>query len=142
MTEEWVVYRTDRTPDRTIGEFWFTDVSGRACYTLEDPIQPPGVKIPGNTAIPTGRYRIFLQWSTHFRCLNPHVHAVPNFTGVEIHGGNTAKDVLGCTAVAMVRDVDSIHNSEPAMKLVNERLLNALLNNVEVYCSWVDGPHP
>jgi hypothetical protein len=142
MTEEWTVYRGDCTPARTIGELWFPHAAARTCYTLEDPVRPAGVKMPGNTAIPAGRFRVRLAWSPHFRCLNPHVEGVPNFTGVELHGGNSPVDVEGCTALAIARTVDSIFNSEPAMRLVNERLLAAERMTIEVWVTWTNAARP
>jgi hypothetical protein len=76
----------------TIGELY---VDGRfECYTLEDRIR--SVKVPKETAIPTGRYRIEVTYSNKFKQQMPLLINVHNFSGVRIHSGNTAKDRWGC----------------------------------------------
>jgi hypothetical protein len=66
-------------------------------------LQPAGVKIPGRTAIPAGRYRIELApMPTLGKPGQLYVHLVdvPDFVGIFAHGGNTPADVRGCIAVA------------------------------------------
>jgi hypothetical protein len=63
------------------------------CHTLEDVVRPKGAaKIPGKTAIPSGRYSIGVDFSSRFHRLTPHIYNVPNFDGIRIHGGNVAGD--------------------------------------------------
>ncbi len=54
-------------------------------------------KVYGNTAIPTGRYRVVKYFSPKHQSNVPLLVDVPGYEGVEIHSGNSAKDVLGCT---------------------------------------------
>lgn len=70
------------------------------CHTLEDAVRPAGIKIPKRTAIPAGRYRVIVNLSARFNKLMPLLLAVPMFTGVRIHGGNTDVDTEGCVLVA------------------------------------------
>ena len=93
------------------------------CWTLEDVVRP--VKIPGETAIPAGRYDVRLSLSQRFQKLLPEVLAVPGFTGIRIHAGNTRKDTAGCLLVGRVRAVDRIEESKLALMNVMEHLRRA-----------------
>jgi hypothetical protein len=65
------------------------------CYTLEDPVRI-GPKVPGQTAIPYGRYRVRVSWSPRFRQMMPELLDVPGFTGIRVHVGNRPEDSDGC----------------------------------------------
>ena len=93
------------------------------CYTLED--IPRAVKIPGQTAIPVGEYQVTISHSARFKRQLPLLHAVPNFTGIRIHGGNTHENTEGCILVARDRvSPDRIRNCAPALAQVMT-LINA-----------------
>jgi len=120
-----------RTEDDPVHNFGVLSVDGRPFgQTLEDPDRHledlPDAKVPGNTAIPRGRYRVVLTLSSRFRRVMPEVLGVPGFTGVRIHGGNTEADTSGCpllgrvrteTGVAQCRDVN-----EQFIDLISEAL--------------------
>ena len=77
------------------------------CFTIED--QPNEPKIPGETRIPAGRYKIELRpyGGMHDRYKKKFdwhrgmlwLQFVPNFTYVYIHYGNYEKDTDGCILV-------------------------------------------
>lgn len=94
-----------------------------ACWTLEDVVR--AVKIPGETAIPTGRYAVRLSLSQRFQKVLPEVLAVPGFTGIRIHAGNTQADTAGCLLVGRVRAYDRVEESKLALMNVMEHLRRA-----------------
>ena len=96
-----IIKRIFKGPDYTIGRM---SIDGKYfCDTLEDTVRPAGVKIPGKTAIPVGKYKIKLTESLRFKKLMPRLENVPGFTGVLIHAGNTAEDTEGCILVGKNR---------------------------------------
>lgn len=95
------IKRIFKGPDYTIGRMSIDDKY--FCDTLEDTVRAPGLKIPGKTAIPAGKYKIKLTESLRFGRLMPRLENVPGFTGVLIHAGNTAEDTEGCILVGKNR---------------------------------------
>jgi hypothetical protein len=77
-------------------------------FTLEDVVRKKGEKVPGETAIPEGRYPVTLDYSEHFKRVLPHIRNVPGFDGILIHGGNRTEDTLGCVLVANHRSKDGL----------------------------------
>lgn len=69
--------------------------------TLEDRVRNLATdkKVPGETAIPAGTYRLILSESKRFKRILPEILGVPGFTGVRIHAGNTAADSAGCVLI-------------------------------------------
>ena len=112
------LYKTDKS---TIGELKINNIF--VCYTLEDVERE--VKIAGQTAIPKGRYEIAITFSNRFKKFMPLLLNVPNFSGIRIHAGNTAKDTLGCILVGKNRSENQISNSRFAYKSLFYRLKNA-----------------
>jgi hypothetical protein len=91
----------------------------RECFTLEDPIREKRYddgalvevsawKIQNQTAIPSGRYAVIIDYSQRFKRLMPHVLAVPGFSGIRIHFGNTTDDTDGCILVGSERQSQSV----------------------------------
>lgn len=86
--------------ENNIGDFY---IDGQFfCYSLEDKIRFE--KVYGKTAIPDGRYKVVLTVSNRFKRLMPLLLDVPNYSGVRIHGGNTAENSHGCPLVAFKTD--------------------------------------
>lgn len=91
-------------------------------FTLEDPyifdhmlngpygptIKWPytGTKVPGVTAIPAGRYRIYNCYSPRFERVLPLFVDVPQYTGVRIHPLNVAEQTEGCVGLGMRQDAN------------------------------------
>jgi hypothetical protein len=74
------------------------------CFTCEDTVRPPGIKIQDKTAIPAGTYKIILSFSPHFGKVLPELLSVNLFQNIRIHQGNSEFDTSGCILVG-----DSIH---------------------------------
>ena len=106
------VTRKIGTSEETNGEM---SIDGKVmCYTLEDQVRPKGEKVYGETAIPEGRYPIWLtphgkitaSYNIRFKDIGHdrglYLANVPGFEGIMIHCGNTDKDTLGCILVGLV----------------------------------------
>jgi hypothetical protein len=68
------------------------------------------VKIPKETAIPYGRYKMVLSMSPKFKRMLPEILQVPNFSGVRIHSGVTVEHTEGCPLIGKfaIRSGDTI----------------------------------
>lgn len=100
----------------------FTEEGGFLCWTLEDTDRGlrsdmtdeeiKKIKKAGETAIPKGRYRIYLRVSPTLKDRSyakpyggkfPVLVNVPGFSGVMIHPGNTPADTRGCILPGMLQ---------------------------------------
>ena len=105
-------------PTYTVGRLY---VDGQLfCNTLEDKVADlnrNGVfdgtekKVPGETAIPYGTYRVFYGWSPRFGRNLPRLLNVTAFEGILIHPGNTAEDSAGCILVGKNTEVGRLTQS-------------------------------
>lgn len=122
--------RSIYTPVSTIGDLILEHRI--FCHTLEDVVRPKGaVKVPGKTAIPAGRYRLLVSDSPRFKRPMPMIENVPGFTGVRMHGGNTAEDTDGCILVAK-----TIVNSQTIKGTMEKELTALLLSKNERH--WIE----
>lgn len=129
-----ILNRVIYTDNSTIGDLLIDGVF--QCNTLEDTCRrragPDGIlqpheKVYGETAIPSGKYEIKMEWSNHFKRKMPFLQDVPYFSGVMIHWGNRPKDTLGCILVGTksMKD-DWIENSLKNYNLLEPKLTKAL----------------
>jgi hypothetical protein len=131
------VQRFEYGTNYTLGRFF---INGQyACFTLEDKVrQRQNVpveqwKVKGETAIPTGTYKVIVDFSTRFNNDMPHVLDVPGFEGIRIHPGNTDKDTEGCILLGNTWvGSDFIRNSRMAFAAFYPKLQEAIKNGEDV----------
>ncbi len=132
------VLRYDPGENNTIG-LWLID--GRfQCYSIEDKDRGlrsdmseatiAQMKIPKQTAIPTGTYKVAWTKSTRFGIFLPELMNVKGYTGIRIHAANSGEDVEGCIGAGEIAAQDTIQVSKVA--------LAKLLPKIESACALND----
>lgn len=112
--------RIAKKPKYTIGKLY---IDGEYfCDTIEDTdrgltqtmtdAQVKSKKVYGQTAIPTGTYRVIISYSNKFKRQMPLLLNVPGFLGIRIHSGNTEKDTEGCLIVGKNKIVGKVIESK------------------------------
>lgn len=99
VSQSLLLQRVNAKARSTLGQLSFIEGGDFRCWTLEDALR--AVKIPKETAIPEGRYRLRLTLSARFGRMLPEVVGVENFTGIRIHAGNRHVDTEGCPLVGL-----------------------------------------
>lgn len=90
------------------------------CDTLEDAVRP--VKIPNETAIPAGTYKVEVTYSPKFKRDLPLLIDVPNYTGIRIHNGSNKDHTSGCILVGFNKTKGQLTDSHIMCKLLTKRL--------------------
>lgn len=85
--------RDETSETTTIGKLFVDGVW--KWFSLEDRLHD-GPKIPGDTCIPAGKYRVVITHSNRFKRDLPLLLNVPQFQGIRIHPGNTFLNTEGC----------------------------------------------
>lgn len=110
------IFRGDKY---TIGKLY---IDGKwFCDTLEDKdrgltnsmsiSEIKKIKIPNETAIPTGTYKVVVTMSPRFKRLLPRLLDVPGFDGILMHKGNSASDTSGCVLLGENKVKGKVINS-------------------------------
>ena len=116
--------------DQTIGKLYIDNVP--ECFTLEDQVRSNDIKVKGETAIPTGEYKLAMhpnkqgrfytayteRWGDPFNAGVPHLLDVPNFTNVLIHTGVVDEHTAGCLLVGKQAQI----NLDGSWNLVSSRI--------------------
>lgn len=123
--------------DVTIGRLSVNGVE--QCWVCEDTQRAPGAtKVPGETAIPLGRYRIDVTWSPRFQKPLPILLDVPGFEGIRIHPGNDVADTDGCLLPGLDREPKGVGRSVAAFMPLSSMIRNAIDTSEEVWINIVD----
>lgn len=109
------LYRWAKGSESTAGDLLdIAEGGGLICKTVEDRIRV-GEKVPGETAIPAGRYRLGLRtdspkfahyydrWDWYKGM--PHIQNVPGFQWIYLHPGLDHRDSEGCVLVGFDLEV-------------------------------------
>lgn len=114
--------RTKLADTYTLGELFIDNKF--FCYTVEDKVRDTNsdgdlddsgeTKVYGETAIPSGTYKVILSMSNRFKKLMPEVLNVKGFEGIRIHAGNTALDSHGCIIVGLTKSLNGVASSRNA----------------------------
>ncbi len=131
---ELVVQRRPSADGCTLGQL--TIDGAHECFTLEDVVRD-GPKIPGETAIPAGRYAVAITFSPRFQRMLPLLCDVPNFEGVRIHAGNRASETEGCLLVGQSVAHDSIQSSVLALAALQPKIATALAHDDAVWITLI-----
>lgn len=119
----------------TLGEI--TIDGAHQCWTCEDVVRT-GAKIPGETAIPAGRYRVVVTPSPRFGRDLPLLLDVPGFVGIRIHPGNTAADTEGCILPGTRYNPGGVEASRDAFAALFDTITDAIGAGREV---WMEITH-
>jgi len=102
------------------------------CDTLEDKVRDYNMdgkldesKVPGETAIPFGTYKIHIQHSPHFGKDMPYLQNVHGFEGIMIHPGNTAIDTHGCILVGVNTVKGTVTNSRYTFDVLYKMMMDS-----------------
>lgn len=90
------------------------------CDTLEDAVRP--IKIPNETAIPAGTYKVEVTYSPKFKRDLPLLIDVPDYTGIRIHNGSNKDHTSGCILVGFNKTKGQLTDSYIMSKLLTKRL--------------------
>ena len=126
-------------PTYTVGRLY---IDGKLfCNTLEDKVADVNRngrfdgterKVPGETAIPYGTYKVFYGYSPRFGRNLPRLLNVTAFDGILIHPGNTAADSAGCILVGLNTEVGRLTQSRHYSALLNEQIDAAQRNGESI----------
>ena len=117
------------------------EVLSECPYILEDVVReitglpPTAWKVPHETAIPIGTYRVTVDTSKRFKQLMTHLLNVPGFEGIRVHAGNTSHDTEGCLITGHFADEreGTVWGSRVAKETLFNMVAKALEDGEEVW---------
>lgn len=114
---------------------WFCDTIEDTDRGLDDSMSVDEIlkkKIKGETAIPTGIYKIEITYSPKYKRMMPLLIGVKGYSGVRIHSGNTSKDTEGCLLVGRNTKVGMVTDSRNTYQRLFAKLQNAKDITIEI----------
>lgn len=107
------------------GEFLGLTIEDKVRQIAGEPVA--SWKVPGETAIPVGTYKVVVTMSNRFKKPLPLLLGVEGFEGVRIHTGNSSKDTEGCIIVGSTWDgkSDFVGGSRVAFEKVMQAIQSA-----------------
>lgn len=96
------------------------------------------IKKYGITAIPTGRYKVAMTYSSRFKRYMIQILNVPGYDGIRMHVANTAKDVEGCVGVAYEDSTDGFAGNSAAAVKELEKQICAVEKKEEIWLTIKD----
>ncbi len=91
------------------------------------------VKVPHETAIGTGVYRVIMAWSPKHGRMVPHVLGVTGYVAIEIHPGNLPKHTDGCVLPGTHRELDGVSHSTVACAWLDARITECEKRHEDVF---------
>jgi hypothetical protein len=104
------------------------------CNTMEPPV---GTNQHGE-AIPTGFYKLIVNYSPKLETRAPRLLNVPERTDILWHWGNYPKDTIGCLLVGVNSDVGELHSSYVTFKQIMELLQANYQSEYEVLYTQIN----
>lgn len=95
-------------------------------------------KVPGDTCIPAGRYKVEWNYSNRFKKEMPQLLNVPHFEGIRIHAGNTAHDTEGCILLGRHIEQGVIAKSRETTEKFYSLLKDVIKKGEEVWIEIID----
>jgi hypothetical protein len=139
-----VLFRPWKQSTYTIGKLFIEQTF--ICNTLEPPVRelkdlnddgdfddPNEGKIYGSTAIPQGKYRIILTWSSKFKRILPLLVDVKGFEGIRIHPGNSVADTAACILPGENKERGRVINSTYWTNFIMGKISEAINRSENVF---------
>lgn len=89
-------------------------------------------KVYSETAIPTGIYKVIIDYSNKYKRNMPHILNVKGFDAIRIHSGNFATDSCGCLLCGEFNGKDAVVNSREITKGLQNLIQKAIDEKEEV----------
>ena len=140
-----ILFRKYRKEAYTIGQLY--NGNTYLCNTVEDTdrglhsnmaaAQIAKLKIKGQTAIPTGSYKVEVTDSPKFKRPLPILLNVPGFSGIRIHRGSNANSTEGCIIPGENTVKGGVTNSTRYEEVITKLIQNAQRNGEDVWLTII-----
>lgn len=141
---ELLVDRGNKTQHSTLSHFYVNGVF--ESYALEPTdrgltsdmtlAQIVAIKVPDQTAVPTGRYQVIKYFSPKHNAFVPLVLGTPGFSCVEIHVGNFPHDTDACLLLGTETGIDEVLNSQVAIDAFYPKFFAAIDAGEKVWITY------